>query len=302
MKHAPIIGLLASLAAHSVLGETNVVIEAFAGNGSLSWSNHPGAVEYRVEWTSAVTDPWTNSWNALNGIQATGAHYTVKVPMFYRLVAVMPDYTRLLLHCDGPDGSTAPTDSTGRHSATVIGNAQLSTGQNRFGGASALFDGAGDYLEFPDSPDFDPGSEPFTIDFWIHPWIGGSGNQYLIGKSNPDAGQGYDLRLEEGRIQVTGINGWAVNIVTDPVVTSGAWHHIALSCSRTDAILFVDGTNRGSSARSPTSDTTVPLRVGFTTSYGGAAYHGYMDEIRYSLGTARWTNNFVIPSSPYEDD
>jgi len=108
----------------------------------------------------------------------------------------MPDYARLLLHCNGSAGSTNFIDETGRHSATVIGDTQVSVAQNRFGGGSAFFDGNGDYLEFPDSPDFDPGSEPFTIDFWMFPLDAGSGHQYLIGKSNPSGGQGYDLRLD----------------------------------------------------------------------------------------------------------
>jgi hypothetical protein len=293
---------MVTMAAFAAEAQTGLVIDSFSRNGEISWSNYPGAVEYRVEWAPDLTGTWTNSWSALNGIPADGEVYTVKVPMFYRIVAIMPDYARLLLHCDGSDGSTEFIDETGRHSATVIGDAQISVAEGRFGGSSAFFDGAGDYLEFPDSPDFDPGSQPFTIDFWLFSLLAGSGTQYIIGKSSPNGGQGYDIRLGGGRINVVGVNGWAVNIVTDPLVTAGVWHHVALSCTETTAVLFIDGTNSGTSARSAIGDTTIPLRIGLTKSYGGIAYNGYMDEIRYSLGIARWTEDFVVPSAPYEDD
>lgn len=54
--------------------------------------------------------------------------------------------------------------------------------------------------------------------------------------------------------------------------------------------------------RSALTDTALRLRIGLTTSYGGIAYEGYMDEVRYSLGIARWTSDFTVPSTPYEDD
>ena len=74
----------------------------------------------------------------------------------------------LLLHCDGTDGSTSFIDSSSSgHTVTAVGNAQIDTAQYKFGGASALFDGSGDYLTVPDSSDFNFGANPVTIDFWV---------------------------------------------------------------------------------------------------------------------------------------
>jgi len=53
------------------------------------------------------------------------------------------------------------------HTVTAYGNAQIDTAQSKFGGASGLFDGAGDYLSTPDSEDWNFGSGDFTIDFWV---------------------------------------------------------------------------------------------------------------------------------------
>src|SRR3972149_9214360 len=63
-------------------------------------------------------------------------------------------YTKLLLHMDGANGSTTFTDEMGQ-AVTANGNAQISTAQSKFGGASGLFDGTGDYLSVPASADWD---------------------------------------------------------------------------------------------------------------------------------------------------
>lgn len=83
-------------------------------------------------------------------------------------MAFIDTYTKLLLHCDGTDGSTTFSDNgvTG-HTVTANGNAQIDTAQSKFGNASGLFDGTGDYLTIPDHADWNFGTGNFTIDAWI---------------------------------------------------------------------------------------------------------------------------------------
>jgi hypothetical protein len=53
----------------------------------------------------------------------------------------------LLLHGNGTNGSTTITDNSPTpKTVTAVGNAQISTAQSKFGGASIAFDGTGDYL------------------------------------------------------------------------------------------------------------------------------------------------------------
>ena len=64
------------------------------GNGQLTFSTISNALDYRVEWTSSLTNSWTNFWAAaelLDSIPLTNSGtITVSVPMFYRVVATVP--------------------------------------------------------------------------------------------------------------------------------------------------------------------------------------------------------------------
>lgn len=78
------------------------------------------------------------------------------------------DDTVLMLHLDGRDGYTRTTDiSSSAHDITFNDNVEIDTAQSKFGGASAYFDGTGDFLTVPNSADWDFGTGDFTIDCWI---------------------------------------------------------------------------------------------------------------------------------------
>jgi hypothetical protein len=76
------------------------------------------------------------------------------------------DNVSLLLYGNGTNGSTTITDnSPSPKTVTAVGNAQISTAQSKFGGASIAFDGTGDYITVPDSSAFVLGlsNEPYTV-------------------------------------------------------------------------------------------------------------------------------------------
>lgn len=77
--------------------------------------------------------------------------------------------TKLLLGFNGADASTTFTDESAaaRGNATVVGNAQVDTGQFKFGTGSGLFDGTGDCLTFANSADWNFQNGAFTIEFFV---------------------------------------------------------------------------------------------------------------------------------------
>ncbi len=67
----------------------DLVITSFTSNGELTWACPTNDVlDYRVEWASAATGPWTDTWANLRGMLPTGETMRVAVPMFYRVVGL----------------------------------------------------------------------------------------------------------------------------------------------------------------------------------------------------------------------
>ena len=74
----------------------------------------------------------------------------------------------VLMHFDGTNGSTTMTDEYGK-TCTAQGNAQISTANSKFGGASLLLDGTGDYVSIQSFSDKVPGSSDFLLECWVMP-------------------------------------------------------------------------------------------------------------------------------------
>lgn len=220
----------------------------------------------------------------------------------------LDNYTKLLLHCDGADGSTNFIDSSfSGKTITAVGNAQIDTAQYKFGGASALFDGNGDYLSIPDSDDWAFGSGDFTIDFWVRfnalPADGKRASFYyqLDSTSNDIM---FDLANNNGvyiwRFLVYISGSSIINVQKSATISVATWYHMAVVRNGNDYMIFQNGTQVGATV---TDTDTIPdyistLRIGDRplTDY---SFNGWLDEYRISKGIARWTSNFTPPTRPY---
>jgi hypothetical protein len=220
-------------------------------------------------------------------------------------------YTKSLLHMNGGDGSTTFTDmaSGGTHTWAAHGNAQIDTAQSKFGGASGLFDGNGDYIDTPDSADWAMGSGNFTVDFWMR--RGATGTlQFIDGQSN-SGGQNISVSWHfrfnaNNTVSFFAFYGsnYAVATSTRTITDTTTWHHIAGVRNGTGAgnlKLYIDGTNVGSANLGSNSlnDSSYKLAVGRIGEFAGAYFNGWIDEYRVSKGIARWTANFTPPTNEY---
>lgn len=208
--------------------------------------------------------------------------------------------TVLLLHCDGADGSTTFTDVKG-HVVTANGNAQISTAQSKFGGASAAFGGFVDYLTTPYGSDW--GLSGYSGDFTLECWIysTGTGGGVLLTRTGATFCTIY-LSLISSAIYFQaskGAGAWDVSINTGPL-TLNAWHHIAATRHGNIFRVFLDGTQKATVTVSGALMTdTNPLTIGRDP--GGAAFAGYLDEVRITKGAALYTADFTPPSAPFPD-
>ncbi len=206
--------------------------------------------------------------------------------------------TVLLLHCDGVDASTSfPDSSPSGKTVTANGNAQVDTAQFKFGTGSALFDGTGDYLSVPDSVDWDFGTGPWTIDFWIRY------NTVESDKIAVDIGNGIlriNQRASGSSAEVTINNGGARSFSLSSDYSPATWYHIAVVFNQTNLYFFRDGVLQGAAASISENIDGGSAGVTIGAAFGGSnSLDGWMDEVRITKGVARWTSNFTPPVAPY---
>jgi len=214
----------------------------------------------------------------------------------------------LLLGMDGSGGSTKFLDrSASNHAMTAQGNMQVDTAQSKFGGASAVFDGAGSYFSTPDSADWHFGTGEFTIDTWIRfnalPSVQGYemfmgqftdwNNRWFLGVSYDGTYYWWWFGAASGG-KVLFAFCWSIFIPA-----TGVWYHVALVRSGNSFNLYQDGISRGAPGTSGNEfpDIAAPLCVGASDPSGQVpTLNGWLQETRITKGLALWSSNFNPPN------
>jgi hypothetical protein len=205
----------------------------------------------------------------------------------------------LLLHGNGTNGSTTITDnSPSPKTVTAVGNAQISTAQSKFGGASIAFDGTGDYLNTPNNSAYKFGTSDFTVECWINTT---DTTFNLMGLIDNAVGNWAIVVFNSDFFWQTVYGG--VNLIAFLPCSSllnGAWNHIAIARSGSFLRLFFNGVLQGASPYTDSTDYNGngPLRVG---SGVNGDFNGYIDDLRITKGVARYTSNFTPPAAPFPD-
>ena len=204
---------------------------------------------------------------------------------YYTPTGGISSNTKLLLNCDGADESTVFTDSSDSgHTVTAHADAQLDTAEKKWGTASGLFDGTGDYLSIPDSADWDvfgSNTDDWTIDMWIklaNPEVGNilmchyqdDVTSWQLTSSGLGGGN-YGIRFK-----VTGLfdSGYVTGFVSDT-----NWHHIAMCKVADEYGVYLDGVQLIYATSANTNTFNGFLNIG-SESGAGAWFGGHMDEIR----------------------
>jgi hypothetical protein len=208
-------------------------------------------------------------------------------------------YTKLLIHSDTTNNSTRFADSSsGTHTITAT-NANHSTTQAKLGVTSIYFDGTGDYISIASHDDFTIGTGDYTIDAWVYMLDDDVERFFLSGDgvSQGNFHMGYRGDYDPKVWNIRWYDGSSVQAFTiEHDITIDSWHHVAIVFSGGDTIsLFYDGVRIGTASKAynqPAEGMRVGVLEGYLTST--ACYNGYIDEIRFSKGIARWTSNFTV--------
>jgi hypothetical protein len=125
-------------------------------------------------------------------------------------------------------------DSVGDFDATVHGGLVWQPVNGQVDGAASL-DGIDDFISTPFI--LNPSVGVFSVFIWIR---GGGPGQVII--SQTDATDWLLTDPSEGKVMVNlTSNPLARGLLSDSIITDGAWHHVGLVCDGSDRTLYVDG-------------------------------------------------------------
>lgn len=216
--------------------------------------------------------------------------------------------TVTLLHFNGGDAGTTFTDSSlAAKTFTGSGNAQIDTGQSKWGGSSLQLDGTGDYISTSTSlADFRFGTGDFTVEAWIRT---STGNKTILDFFGTNVANSWQFFVNSsGYLEWWSSSGTAASLVlgaTSTSVKTGSWVHVAACRSGTTLRLFADGTQVASGTDSRDySQTTVNVFAVGAQVYsrdGAFDFNGHIDDVRIKKGTALYTGAFTPPSTEFPD-
>jgi hypothetical protein len=317
---------------HSAVG--NIWAAVYDANKALVWESASTAVTAENNWQTITISGITN--------KAAGTYYlcwqyddVVKVPSympgpsgdgFYKAQAygAYPStissetsnaekwsvYVSYLTDAPpakifGISGSTSyPTAET----ITPHGGAQIDTAQSKFGGASALFDGSGDYLTALDSDKWYFSTGAFTIECRVR-LIAIGAPRMLIAQHEDSVMHWYLYTRDEG-VQDRSLRFWMyraypttqqiyIDYPWNPSLNT--WYEIAISRSGNTFYMFIDGVV----VATTTSSYAMPNFAGLLyigSGPGGYWQYGWIDEVRISKGIARHTSDYTPSTARYDCD
>lgn len=224
-------------------------------------------------------------------------------------MAIDSDWSSVVLamHMDGTNGSTSFIDLRG-HTMTAVGNAQISTAQSKFGGASALFDGTGDAVHTPDSTDWAFGSGDFTIEAQVRPTDFVSARTIAAQRLSTITTDfwGFRADITTGKVAFFAVvaSVLVIHRTTTTALNAATWAHVAAVRSAGVLKIYIDGVEGGTTGADSTislADTAAPLFIGAAYETYANPFKGYIDDVRITKGVARYIANFTAPTAAFDE-
>lgn len=202
----------------------------------------------------------------------------------------------LLLACNGTNGSTTITDTARvAHTITAHGDAEISTTQSKFGGASLKMTAAGSgYISLADSDYFKPGLHDFEFSAWIY--TTSLATEQCIVDFLIDGGLGQRANAVVLVLTTAGkLNFFfdgSYRTASSGTISINTWTKIDFFRVGGVFKYCIGGTLDANTTTVTASITSGGLSIGRLNDSAGDYFNGYMDDIvllPYALHTASYT-------------
>ena len=274
-RTVPVVGGTYSTVAYG----NNYFVALSSGSATAIFSNSNG-----VAWRQS-TLPYNTAWKKI----VYGNGLFVAIDTSSALSAYSADF--------GKTWTTAllPSDKV----VTASVNAQLSTTQKKFGVTSLYLDGSS-YITAASNADYGYGTGDFTVEFFIYATTFATAPALLDQRTAAsEASVTIDSNVS-GNIRFY-VNG-AYAITSNTVVSLNTWTHIAISKVSGTTRMFVGGTLQTTTYSDSNTYAARPVSVGSYYSHSGGMLNGYVDELRITKGTGRYTTTFTPTTSEFVPD
>jgi hypothetical protein len=272
----------------------------YSTNGGSTWTTATDAVSTATSAT--ITGLVNGSAHVfrvagINGI-GTGAYSAASAAVTPLAGDPLFSAVALLLHADGT-GSTFVDSSASPKTITAVGNATQTAAQSKFGGKSAAFDGAGDYLSVPSITL----SGDFVFECWLQ-WNGAIGRDYswITGGPNGTSSQFFLLTKQNRTGLRFGLTGVAESGTGSFNWVPGTWYHVALVRSNSAIRFYVNGVNITDGSPTASNTFTGEMRFGAD---GSGLYDSnfYLDDVRLTVGNDRGYSGstITVPTAAFPD-
>lgn len=198
-------------------------------------------------------------------------------------------------------------DSSPYALAVTNNSSTISTSVFKYGGGSGLFNGTTSYLTVADGAAFQFGTGDFTIEAWINVSSIAASYSTIVGTGVSAFGNGAVYFMNIKRSSTTsyilfGINNGVTNLNAECTtnVTTGVWHHVAVTRSSSSVRVFFNGVLESTQTSSYSLNMSLNgLQIGRNGWDGAQGYwNGYIDDLRITKGIARYTSSFTPPAGP----
>jgi hypothetical protein len=196
-----------------------------------------------------------------------------------------------------PGNNAAIYDRTASIDLETVGNTQTVTNVRRLGAGSMYFDGTGDYLLAPTSPNLAFGTGNFTIECWVNRASSGSVTHLIDFRGSNNNGSNPVFYWQTNNfIYYTNDNTSGDNQIqtSNAITSSSGWVHLAIVRSGSTLTVYVNGVASGSTTYTTNILGGNPVTIASRYNIG-QSYNGYLDNLQITRGVALYTANFTPP-------
>jgi len=276
----------------AITGYLNGVGTSIATTSASLWDNSNSLLIGAIFASGGIIETWNGYISNVRLVKGTAVYTSNFTPPTAPLTAI----TNTSLLTNMTNG--AIFDNAMMNDLETVGNAQISTSVVKYGTGSLAFDGTGDYLKVPASPNLIFGTGDFTIECWIY--VSSNPAQYTAIVSNwAGADPAWILDFSNGSGNIRFNDNGNLYLTSSSTLTTGQWNHVAVSRSGTSLKMFFNGTSVATATNS-TSFGSASAGV-FVGAYYDGTYplNGYIDDLRITKGYARYTANFTAPTAAF---